>query len=176
MLQKGPPVSLLGLGGSGTVLLAYIADCCKKRPSAYIADCCKKRPKAYTPFTAGLCFEQILDYGVAAVMAGYNKCTWLSVGRAERCGSRCKNTLCGIHRSMQKHRKIEEAHLCRKCGKGTKAESRLCSKACGSDRVKKTLHRAEARARRTHKVLMNELLGLCRCRFLSSTCPCCLSR
>ena len=160
-------------------------------------------------------------------MAGYNKCTWLCVGRAERCGSRCKNTLCGLHRSMQKHRKIEEAHLCRKCGKGTKAESRLCSKACGSDRVKKTLHRAEARARRyhtvlinellevahpcrkcrkgtkaesrlcskacgadraqktlrqaeararcSHKVLMNELLGLCRCRFLLSPCPCCLS-
>ena len=90
-------------------------------------------------------------------MRGSNKCSWLVVASSERCGRRCKDRLCFIHRAQLRKKPGTEPHPCRMCGKGTKGESRLCSKACGSDRVKKALRSAEVKARRNYPKVIHEL-------------------
>ena len=100
----------------------------------------------------------MLALGISDSMIEYNRCEWLVVGRTERCGKQCVNNLCGVHRAQLRRKPGSEPQPCRQCGKGTKAESQLCSKACGADRTQKTLHRAEAQAKRLHSALMYELL------------------
>ena len=90
-------------------------------------------------------------------MREFNHCEWLIVGRTERCGKQCVNEYCRTHRAQLKRKPGSIPQPCRECGKGTKSETYLCSTACGSDRVKKTLYRVEVKTRRLHKVLMEEL-------------------
>ena len=91
-------------------------------------------------------------------MVEYNRCDWLIIGRAERCGKPCVNRLCGLHRSRLWRKPGSELHPCRWCGKGTQGETRLCSKECGADRGQKALHRVEARPKRIYPTVMHELL------------------
>ena len=95
-------------------------------------------------------------------MGEYNTCEWLVVARLEKCGRQCVNNLCGIHRAQLRRRPVTEPYACRECGKGTKSASRLCSKACGSDRVQKTLRRAGRKAVRVYPKVMKELLSVTR--------------
>ena len=88
----------------------------------------------------------------------YNACRWLIVGRSERCEKPCINDFCGIHRAQLRRRPGTEPKPCSKCERGTKSETQLCSKSCRSDHAKKAFHRAEAKNRRLHPVLMQELL------------------
>ena len=66
--------------------------------------------------------------------------------------------LCGIHRAQLRRRPGTEPRPCRKCNRGSKSETQLCSRGCGADNAKKALHRAEAKARRLHPARMHELL------------------
>ena len=97
-------------------------------------------------------------YIVHTSMIIYNARRWLIVGRSEHYEKQCINDFCGIHRAQLRRRLGTEPKPCRKCGRGTKSETQLCSKPCRSDHAKKALHRAEAKARRLHPVLMQELL------------------
>ena len=94
------------------------------------------------------------------MLIGYNKCEWLTVGNLDRCGASCVNRLCGAHRARLRRSKGSEPKPCRRCGRGTKSETVLCSKECGSDRGKKALKRAEAPARRAYARVLDELLRL----------------
>ena len=100
--------------------------------------------------------EQILAWGISCIL--YNACCWLIVGHSERCEKPCINEFCSIHRAQLCRRPRTELKPCRKCGRGTKSETQLCSKPCRSDHAKKALHRAEAKARRIHPMLMQKLL------------------
>ena len=91
-------------------------------------------------------------------MIMYNTFRWLIVGRSQRCEKPCINDFWGIHRAHLRRRPGTKPKPCRKCGRGTKSETQLCSKSCRSDHAKKALHRAETKARRLHPVLMQELL------------------
>ena len=103
--------------------------------------------------------EQILARVYRAhQMIMYNACHWLIVGRSERCEKPCINDFCGIHRAPLRRRPGTEPKPCRKCGRGTKSETQLCSKPCRSDHAKKDLQRTEAKVRRLHPVVMQELL------------------
>ena len=97
-------------------------------------------------------------YIVHTSMVMYSACRWLIVGHSEHCEKPCINDFCGIHRAQIRRRPGTEPKPCRKCGRGTKSETQLCSKPCQSDHAKKALHRAEAKARRLHPLLMQELL------------------
>ena len=65
------------------------------------------------------------------------------MGRSEHCRKRCIYDLCGIHRSQLRRMPGSEAHPYRRCGRGTKAESWLCSKQCGVDNAQKALDCAD---------------------------------
>ena len=86
------------------------------------------------------------------------ECYWLIVGHAEHCGKPCVNRLCGLHRGRLRRKPGSEPQPCRRCGKGTKAETQLCSKECGADRGQEALHRVEVRAKRIYPTVMHELL------------------
>ena len=91
-------------------------------------------------------------------MVEYNRCEWLLVGSVERCNKRCLNNMCGRHRGQLAKKPGSTPNPCRRCKKGTQAESRLCSKVCGSDRAQKALKRVEARARSLFNKVLNELM------------------
>ena len=93
-------------------------------------------------------------------MVEYNRCDWLIIGRAERCGKPCVNRLCGLHPSRLQRKPMSKPHPCQQCGKGTQGETRLCSKECGAERGQKALHRVEARAKRIYPTVMHELLRM----------------
>ena len=97
-------------------------------------------------------------YIVRTSIIMYNACRWLIVGCNERCKKPCVNDFCGIHRAQLCRQPGTEPKPFRKCGRGTKSETQLCSKHCRSNHAKKALHRAEAKARRLRPVLMQELL------------------
>ena len=120
---------------------------------------CRPRPDAFKWPQARRAFEEKRRICYANdSMIEYNWCDWLIIGRAERCGKQCVNKQCGLHRLRRKPG--SEPHPCRRCGKGTQGETRLCSKECGADRGQKALHRVEARAKRIYPAVMHELLRM----------------
>ena len=90
-------------------------------------------------------------------MVTYNTCEWLVVQKPTRCGKPCKGRLCGVHLAQLRKTK-REPRPCRICGKGTKAETQRCSRACGTDNIRHYLIRLEGISRRQFSLVMEELL------------------
>ena len=103
-----------------------------------------------------------LNISVATVyssnMKGQNQCAWLTIGRTVPCGKRCIYEHCAVHRN-QLRKDAVEPYACRKCGKGTQSETRLCV-GCGSDRVKHKLIDTEKQVRRKFATVLIQLRGL----------------
>ena len=98
---------------------------------------------------------------VYAIMTkGHDSCAWLVVGRVGRCGTSCLDTFCKVHLAQLRKKPGSEPRPCCVCGRGTKAETQRCSKACGADRTRYYLTQAEAHAKRLFPAVMHELLRM----------------
>ena len=94
-------------------------------------------------------------------MAQYNTCEWLVVQQHDLCGKRCVQRFCGCHRAQLRRRPgTAPPRPCRACGRGTKAETQLCSRACGTDLAKYYLVRAEKIHRLIYPRVLRQLLDL----------------
>ena len=89
---------------------------------------------------------------------GHDTCKWLLIGRNDRCGTSCLDTYCKVHRQRLR-RGSHSPEPCISCGRGTQAQKPVMCDNCGGGRLRKKLVRTEARTRRLHLQLMNELVG-----------------
>ena len=90
----------------------------RKKQASEPQPCRKCGTCHYTPIDFPI--RQMLDLSIKTME--YNRCEWLVVGSTERCGKRCFNNFCGVHRAQLRKKHVSEPQPCRKCGKGTKAE------------------------------------------------------
>ena len=89
------------------------------------------------------------------IMKGQRDCGWLLIGSLNHCGKSCLGEYCNVH--LARIRRESPIPIpCRRCGKGTQSETYL-SGLCGADRAQKYLVRAEARLRRIHRRVMDEI-------------------
>ena len=87
-----------------------------------------------------------------------NKCQWLTVGKTTKCNKKCVNNdnYCRNHRMRIKYSGTEP-YPCRKCGKGTKSETRLCYNKCGGKRVKRKYKKIEKTTRSRSTQILDQL-------------------
>ena len=89
-------------------------------------------------------------------MRTYEQCEWLKLGTTTFCNKNCLNQFCKVHRS-QIRKGYTPPRPCRRCGKGTNAETLLC-RACGNASAQMRIVRIEKKARKLFPKVMEELL------------------
>ena len=115
-------------------------------------------------------FEQMLAQGISfpmvehsdnsvtviykIIMKGQRDCGWLLIGSLNHCGKNCLEEYCTVHLARIR-RESPTPIPCRRRGEGTQSETYLCG-LCGADRAQKYLVRAEGRAGRIHRLVMDE--------------------
>ena len=89
------------------------------------------------------------------IMEGQRDGGCLLIGSLNHCGKSCLGEYCKLHLARMRRESLTSIP-CRRCGKGTQSVTYLCG-LCWADRAQKYLVRAEARARRIHRLVMDEI-------------------